>query len=108
MREVIELILREMNSLRDTLDEVELKRAKDQLKGNIILGLESTSSRMNNIARQEIYYDRYYSPEEIMKEIDLITLGEIKDLVERLVKKEMFSLAVYGTVHEEDLKGILN
>ena len=107
VREVIELILREMNSLRDTLDEVELKRAKDQLKGNIILGLESTSSRMNNIARQEIYYDRYYSPEEIMKEIDLITLGEIKDLVERLVKKEMFSLAVYGAVHEEDLSGIL-
>ena len=107
VREVMELILREMNSLRDTLDEVELKRAKDQLKGNIILGLESTSSRMNNIARQEIYYDRYYSPEEIMKEIDLITLGEIKDLVERLVKKEMFSLAVYGAVHEEDLRGIL-
>lgn len=107
VREVIELILREMNSLRDTLDEVELKRAKDQLKGNIILGLESTSSRMHNIARQEIYYDRYYSPEEIMKEIDLITLGEIKDLVERLVKKEMFSLAVYGAVHEEDLRGIL-
>jgi predicted Zn-dependent peptidase len=107
VREVIELILKEMKSLRDTLDEVELKRAKDQLKGNIILGLESTSSRMNNIARQEIYYDRYYSPEEIMKEIDLITLGEIKDLVERLVKKEMFSLAVYGAVHEEDLRGIL-
>jgi predicted Zn-dependent peptidase len=108
VREVLELILKEMHSLKDTLNEAELKRAKNQLKGNIILGLESTSSRMNNIARQEIYYGRYYSPKEIMKEIDSITLNQLKDLVERLVKKEWFSLTVYGPVHREDLKGILS
>lgn len=108
VQEVLELILKEMHSLKDTLNEAELKRAKNQLKGNIILGLESTSSRMNNIARQEIYYGRYYSPREIMKEIDSITLNQLKDLAERLVKKEWFSLTVYGPVHGEDLKGILN
>jgi predicted Zn-dependent peptidase len=107
VREVLELILKEMNSLKDTLNEAELKRAKNQLKGNIILGLESTNSRMNNIARQEIYYGRYYSPKEIMEEIDSTTLNQIRDLVERLVKKEWFSLTVYGPVHGEDLKGIL-
>lgn len=106
--ELVELILEEINSLKDTITEVELERAKNHLKGNIILGLESTGSRMNNIARQEIYYGRYYSPKEVMKEIDLIKLSQIRDLAERLVKKEGFSITVYGPVYERDLKSILN
>jgi predicted Zn-dependent peptidase len=61
---------------------------------------------MNNIARQEIYYGKYYSPKEVMAEIDSITLRQIKELADRLVKKDEFSLTVYGPVHEEDLKGI--
>jgi predicted Zn-dependent peptidase len=107
VREVLEIILKEMNSLKDTLNELEMKRAKNQLKGNIILGLESTSSRMNNIARQEIYHGRYYSPKEIMNKVDSVTLNQIKDLVDGLVKKECFALTVHGPVHEEDFKGIL-
>jgi predicted Zn-dependent peptidase len=106
VRELVELILEETNNLRDTLTEVELERAKNHLKGNIILGLESTGSRMNNIARQEIYYGRYYSPKEVMKEIDSIKLSQIKDLAEGLLKKEGFSITVYGSVYERDLKGI--
>jgi len=106
--EVVELILEEMNELKNTLNETELQRAKNHLKGNIILGLESTSSRMTNIARQEIYYGRYYSPKEIMKEVDSITLDRIKDLAEKLIKKESCSLTVYGPVYERDLKGILS
>jgi predicted Zn-dependent peptidase len=106
--EVVELILKEMDSLKDTLNETELQRAKNHLKGNIILGLESTSSRMTNIARQEIYYGRYYSPNEIMKEIDSITLDRVKDLAEKLIRKESCSLTVHGPVPERDLKGILS
>ena len=108
VREVLELILKEMYGLKDTLNELELQRAKNQLKGNIILGLESTSSRMNNIARQEIYHDRYYSPKEMMNKIDSITLNQIKDLSERIVQKELFSLTIYGPVQEDDIAGILD
>jgi predicted Zn-dependent peptidase len=106
VQEVVGLILKEVYNLKDTLTETELQRAKNHLKGNMILGLESSSSRMNNIARQEIYYGRYYSPEEIMKKVDSVTLHQIRDLAERLVKEESFSLTVYGPVHERDLKGI--
>jgi predicted Zn-dependent peptidase len=106
--EVAGLILKEMNDLKSTLTEVELQRSKNQLKGNIILGLESTSSRMTNIARQEIYHRRYYSPKEIMKEVDSITLGHIQNLAEKLIKQEKFSLTVYGPVYEKDLKGIIS
>lgn len=108
VKEVLELILAEIYNLKDTINETELQRAKNQLKGNIILGLESTSSRMNNIARQEIYYGKYYSPREIMNEIDSITIKQIKELTEQLVRKECFSLTIYGPVAADDLKGILN
>lgn len=107
VHELIELILKETESLKDTVTETELERAKNHLKGNIILGLESTGSRMNNIARQEIYYGRYYSPKEVMKEIDSIKLNQIQDLADRLLKKEAFSITIYGPVHEKDLKGII-
>jgi predicted Zn-dependent peptidase len=106
--EVAGLILKEMHDLKSTLTEVELQRAKNHLKGNIVLGLESTSSRMTNIARQEIYHGRYYSPKEIMKEVDSITLVNIQALAEKLIKHGWFSLTVYGPVYEKDLKGIIS
>jgi predicted Zn-dependent peptidase len=87
---------------------VELQRAKNHLKGNIILGLESTSSRMNNIARQEIYHGKYFSPQEIMDEIDSITLQQIRELALSVIRKDMLALAVYGPVQEESLRGILD
>jgi len=106
--EVAGLVLKEMHDLKSTLTEVELQRAKNHLKGNIILGLESTSSRMTNIARQEIYHGRYYSPKEIMKEVDSITLDHVQALAEKLIKHKRFSLTVYGPVYERDLKGVLS
>ncbi|KPK44119.1 MAG: hypothetical protein AMK74_05675 [Nitrospira bacterium SM23_35] len=108
VREVIDLILGEMHHLKDTITDVELQRAKNHLKGNIILGLESTSSRMNNIARQEIYHGKYFSPKEIMDEIDSITLQQIRELALSVIRKDMLALAVYGPVQEESLRGILD
>ncbi|MEW6571690.1 MAG: pitrilysin family protein [Nitrospirota bacterium] len=107
VREVLELILKEMDSLKETVSDMELERAKSQLKGNIMLGLESTSSRMNNIARQEIYYGKYISPREIMSKIESIKLNEVKDLAEKLVNRRSMSITIYGPVEADSLKGIL-
>ncbi len=103
---VTELIIKEMKGLYETISDVELKRAKDQLKGNLVLGLESTSSRMQSIARQEIYYKRYFSQKEIMKEIEAVTLDQIKDLSKRLINDGKMSLTVFGPVKGEDFKGL--
>lgn len=104
---VAELIIREMKNLYKTLSESELKRAKDQLKGNLILGLESTGSRMQSIARQEIYYKRYFSQKEIMKEIDAVTLEQARSLSKRLINNGKMSMTVLGPVGGDDFKGIL-
>lgn len=103
---VTELIMKEMKNLHATISDIELRRAKDQLKGNLVLGLESTSSRMQSIARQEIYYGRYFSQDEIMREIEAVTLGQAKELARRLINEGKMSLAVLGPVKGEDFKGL--
>jgi len=107
IREVAELIIHEMLSLKDTLTEDELDKAKRHLKGNMILGLESTNSRMNNIARQEIYFNRYFSPDEISKAVDVVSMKQIRELSERLLAKRSLSVTAYGPLQKDVLNGIL-
>jgi predicted Zn-dependent peptidase len=104
---VTELIVKEMRLLHETLSESEFRRAKDQLKGNIILGLESTGSRMQSIARQQIYHGRHFSQREIMKEIEAVTLRQAKDLAYRLINCGTMSLSVLGPVKREEFEGLL-
>jgi predicted Zn-dependent peptidase len=101
--EVIELVTQEMKNLKDTVTDTELKRAKDQLKGNLILSLESSSSRMQNIARQEIYHGRYFSTEEIIREIDAVPLKKVKELSDRLFAPGAIALTVFGPVQPSQL-----
>ncbi|MDO8746205.1 MAG: pitrilysin family protein, partial [Thermodesulfovibrionales bacterium] len=105
--QVIELVLKELRGLAGILSDVDVERAKAQLKGNLILGLESTSSRMQNIARQEMYYGRYYSPSEIIKDINSISLRQVKELAEKLTSGSEVALTALGPVSENDFKGIM-
>jgi predicted Zn-dependent peptidase len=85
-RRVVELTLREFRSLRDegvTADE--LRRAKDHLKGSLMLSLESTGSRMTRIAKQELYFQRPFTFDEILADIERVTMQEVKALGERLL-----------------------
>jgi len=107
IREVAELIIHEMLSLKDTLTEEELDKAKRHLKGNMILGLESTNSRMNNIARQEINFGRYISPDEISKTVEMVSMKQLKELSERLLMKKSLSITAYGPLQKDVLDGIL-
>ncbi|MGO9377870.1 MAG: M16 family metallopeptidase [Dissulfurispiraceae bacterium] len=104
---VAEMIVREMKNLSQSITEIELRRAKDQLKGNLVLALESTSSKMQSNARQEIYYQRHFTQFEIMKEIEAVTLDRARELAERLINGGPISLTVLGPVKEEDFTGLL-
>jgi predicted Zn-dependent peptidase len=99
-REVVDIIIKETCSLKDTLSSDELQRAKNQLKGNILLALESTSARMNSLAKQEIYYDRHFTPEEIIKEIEDVSMNEIKALSEKIFDRDKMAITLLGPVDE--------
>jgi predicted Zn-dependent peptidase len=95
--EVIRLTIEELRRLKeDPVPEAELRRAKDQLKSNIVLGLESSSSRMSNLARQEMYFGRFFPVDEITAEVEAVTTAEIQTLARRLFRPEAIALTVLG------------
>ena len=76
----------------------ELKRAKDHLKGSLMLSLENTASRMSHLARQEIYFDRHFSLDETLAGVQRVTADDIQRvacdlLVERLAGDRPCSVA---------------
>ena len=96
---VIEVTLRELKKLkRDGVRPRELSRAKENLKGNMILALESTVSRMSSQARQEFYFHRVASPEELTSRIELVTSDDVGEEANRLFDGRVLSLAVVGNV----------
>ncbi|MDA8431776.1 MAG: pitrilysin family protein [Nitrospiraceae bacterium] len=106
IREVAELIVAEMVALSGSLTETELERAKNHLKGNLILGLESTNSRMNNLARQEIYFGAYISPDEIIKSVNMVGMQQIKELSAKLIRKDLFAVTALGPLQKNVLDGL--
>jgi len=74
----------------------ELLEAKEQLKGQLMLGMESTSSGMSRLGRGELSLGRVYSPDEVMGRIDEIALAEVNELANRLLLDERRVLAAVG------------
>jgi predicted Zn-dependent peptidase len=100
--EVVKLILAEFRKLKEnTLSEEELTRAKDQLKGNILLGLESSSARMANLARQEMYFHQFFSIDEIIARVEDVTADQVQAMAQRLFDSERIAVTLLGR-----LKGV--
>jgi len=87
--------------------DVELATCKRQLKGNLLLGLESTSNRMNQLARNEIFSARHVTPEEIGEGIEAVTADDIRDLASILFQKDAFAVTVIGPVSEAEVHEIV-
>jgi predicted Zn-dependent peptidase len=101
VEEVVTVIGGEMRKLvADGLRPEELARVKNQLKGNMLLGLESSDSRMNRVAKNEIYFGYDIAPSEVAARIDATTNDEIIALAQRLLRPHQMALALLG-----DLKG---
>jgi len=94
---VVDLVLAEFAKLKqEAIPEEELTRAKDQLKGNILLGLESSNARMANLARQEMYFKRFLNPEEVIERIVAVSAEEIQALAQRIFDPEKIAATLLG------------
>jgi predicted Zn-dependent peptidase len=99
IRQVLELTLRELSRLKDEMvSESELKRAKDQLKSNIVIGMESSSSRMANLARQQMYFGRFFDVGEITSAIDVVTPAAVQAMARNLFHPEGIALTLLGNL----------
>lgn len=100
-QEVLEVIVREIRKLcRDGVSEDELTRARNQLKGNMLLGLETSTSRMHRRATCELYFGRDIPLEEVSREIEAVTNDAVVELGQRLLNGGPIAAAILG-----DLKG---
>jgi predicted Zn-dependent peptidase len=98
-QEVVELIQAEFRKVRDEpVDPEEFRRAKEQLKGSILLGLESTSSRMTRLAKMQMYFNRCFGLDEIIKGIEEITPERLQQLTRSLFAGGVYTLASIGRI----------
>jgi predicted Zn-dependent peptidase len=95
--EVIDLTVEELKVIRQTpVPESELRRAKDHLKGSVMLSLENTASRMSHLARQEIYFDRQFSLDETLEGIERVTPQDIQRVARDLFSNGSLAATVLG------------
>ncbi len=104
-REVIRLIIQEMRKLKEErVKDAELRRAKEHIKGGLLFALESTSHRMVQIARHEIYFGRQITTEKIVQNIEDVTTEKIQEIAESIFKNESIAITVCGAINHLDLK----
>jgi predicted Zn-dependent peptidase len=95
INDVIRLSIAEFDRLKhEAVSEAELQRAKDQLKVSIMLGLESTSARMSNLARQEIFFGRQFTLDEILERIDRVSADDVQRMAQEIFGDELAVTAI--------------
>jgi len=98
--ELIDVVVAEIRRMKDEpLPASELQRAKDHLKGSLMLNLESTSSRMSHLARQEIYFDRQFGLDETLQGVERVTLDDIQRVARDLFADGALAATVLGAVN---------
>jgi predicted Zn-dependent peptidase len=98
--ELIDVVVGEVRQVRDVaIGETELRRAKDHLKGSLMLGLESTSSRMSHLARQEIYRDHTDTLDEMLAAIERVTAADVQRVAATFFATGALSATVLGSVN---------
>ena len=98
--ELIDVVIAELRRLKDErLLDAELRRAKDHLKGSLMLSLESTSSRMSHLARQEIYFGRQVGLDETLEGVERVSVDDVQRVARHLFLESALSATVLGAVN---------
>jgi len=98
--DVVDLTLAELRAVREqVVTPVELRRAKDHLKGSLMLSLESTSSRMSHLARQELYFTRHYTMDETLASIEQVSAEDVQRVAVEMFRDEHLSATIVGPDH---------
>ncbi|MBB6142342.1 putative Zn-dependent peptidase [Silvibacterium bohemicum] len=95
--QVIDLVMTEFGKLKNTpMAADELRRAKDQLKGNLLLSLESSMSRMSNLARQQMYFNYFFGLQEILDKVENVTDEQVMAMANTLFQPDRIAVTLLG------------
>src|SRR6516225_2755952 len=96
---VVDSVMAEFRELKSQpIPAEELRRAKDQLKGSLMLSLESSTSRMSNLARQQMYFDRFLSMDETIEQIEAVRAEEVSEMSGQLFNRDQIAVTVLGNL----------
>ncbi len=102
--EVVDLVVQELRGIKQAVvPESELRRAKDHLKGSLMLSLENTASRMSHLARQEIYFERHFGLDETLAGIDAVKAEDVQRVASHLFANGSLAATVLGAVERLNL-----
>ena len=97
---VVESVVREFAELKaHPVSAEELRRAKDQLKGSLMLSLESTTARMSNLARQEMYFDHFVGTDEVLQRVEAVTSEDLMTLANQFFDQKQIAVTVLGNLN---------
>jgi predicted Zn-dependent peptidase len=109
VEEVVDLIMKELKTLAaGSITDEELRRTQGQLVGSMMLGLESTDSWMSHIARNEIYFGKLITTDEICQGIRSVARDDVVDLARRLFHSEKMALSLLGDFPDDSVIKSLN
>jgi predicted Zn-dependent peptidase len=97
---VVESVVSEFRKLKvEPVQEEELRRAKDQLKGSLMLSLESSTARMSNLARQEMYFNRFQTMDELIEKIEGVKAEDVSKLAGEFFRPDSIAVTVLGNLN---------
>jgi predicted Zn-dependent peptidase len=97
--QLVRSVMAEIRSLKETLvTDEELRRAKDHLKGAMLLSLESTGARMSHLARQHLYFGRFFTADEMIANLEAVTSEEVRQVANEFFQPGQIAAAVLGPV----------
>ena len=91
---------------KDGVSAEELNRAKEFIKGSLVLGLESTSSRMSWLAKSEFYHNRITTIDEIFEKVEKVSQEQIIELANKYFQDKYLTLAVIGDLKKLPFKSL--
>ena len=105
--EAVNLVLQELNAVADdSITEEEVDRAKSQLKGNLILSLEGSHSRMSRLGRLELFQQTFVPLEQSAAQINAVTLTDVRAIAREIFREKLLTMVVLGPVGNSLLKQI--
>ena len=95
--EVVDLCVEELRGMKAApVPDAELRRAKDHLKGSLMLSLENTASRMSHLARQEIYFERHFGLDETLAGVERVSSADVARVATDLFSNGSLAATVVG------------
>ncbi|MDD2573146.1 MAG: pitrilysin family protein [Bacillota bacterium] len=110
LEKVIQTILGELKDLKKNgIRKEELLRVKEQMKGNYILGMEGTGSRMSSMGKSELLLGKIFSQQETLKNIDLVDMEDLREMIDYVIDFQNIAITVLGSADEKikELQGMI-